>query len=241
MFLVLLAGCAPDEPERAELPKGFVKLRNVDDTILQDMRYFGMRNFVGRPIAGYEARDCVLTKEAAEALSEAQTDFRDLGYAIIVFDCYRPQRAVDDFVAWAANEDQTTKPAYYQNVPKGELFARGYIAEKSGHSRGSTVDLALVKFGDPGKPVDAHLERPCLDDDAYTGPRQYLIFGTAYDCFDVLSHTANESVSLVAQNNRRLLVDTLSAHGFQNYANEWWHFTWQPEPFPETYFDFPIE
>lgn len=240
----LLAACGATDLERErpeELPREFVKLRDVDPTILQDMRYFGSNNFVGRPIAGYEAGACVLTEPAARALSAAQAEFAEQGHSLIVFDCYRPQRAVDDFVAWASNDDEATKAQYYPNVPKGELFERGYIAERSGHSRGSTVDLALVPATAVSEPTPEHLQTPCLQDDAFKGDRQYLNFGTSYDCFDVLSHTANAEISAEAQANRQLLVRVLEERGFRNYANEWWHFTLENEPFADTYFDFAIK
>ncbi|MEO1028829.1 MAG: M15 family metallopeptidase [Pseudomonadota bacterium] len=241
-FSLVACGSEPTERQAvSNLADGFVKLSEVDPTILQDMRYYGSKNFVGRRVEGYEAGECILTERAATALAAAQSDFAEHGFSIIVLDCYRPQRAVDDFVSWAAGPDETTKPLYYQNVPKDELFERGYIARRSGHSRGSTVDLALVPKGGAGAPIDQHLQTPCLMDDGYDGVRQYLNFGTSYDCFDVLSHTANREISAEARKNRALLVSILAKYGFQNYANEWWHFTFQPEPFPETYFDFEVK
>lgn len=238
--MLALAACTPPQESDPGLPSGFVELSDVDPTIRQDMRYFGSNNFVGRPIAGYEAGACVLTEQAARALSAAQTEFAERGYSLIVFDCYRPQGAVDDFVAWAESADQTTKAQYYPNVPKDELFERGYIAERSGHSRGSTVDLALEPANAVSKGTPEHLQTPCLEDDAFQGDRQYLNFGTAYDCFDVLSHTANAEVSAEAQANRQLLVSVMEETGFRNYANEWWHFTLENEPFADTYFEFAI-
>jgi D-alanyl-D-alanine dipeptidase len=212
-------------------PEAFVRLVEVDSTIRQDMRYYGTRNFVGRPITGYEAPQCWLTRPAAEALSRVQDDLRPFGLTLLVFDCFRPQRAVDHFVRWARDiRDTATKQAYYPTVPKGALFAEGYIASRSGHSRGSTVDLTII-------PVESRATLPGGGCDE-TLP---LPMGTGYDCFHPRSHTAHGDLAPQARVNRLLLRTMMEQHGFRNYPKEWWHYTLRGEPFPETFFDVPVE
>ena len=233
----ILAACAGASQT---LPDGFVYLRDTAPTIKQDIRYFGANNFVGRRVNGYQAPECVLAKPAAEALARVQDDLARDGLTLKVFDCYRPQRAVDDFVAWSKDPSDPTKAEYYPALKKSSLFPDGYIAERSGHSRGATVDLAIA-------PVDNAdtFERPefvsCVDATGEKKPSGQLDFGTAFDCFDTLSNTADPRITGAARANRQKLVDAMAAHGFSNYRLEWWHFTFRPEPYPDTYFDFLIE
>ncbi|WP_443065761.1 M15 family metallopeptidase [Streptomyces sp. NBC_00503] len=197
---------------------GFAVLAEVDPTIGQDMRYATARNFTGAVVDGYEEPVCLLARPAARALRRAQREVLRRGYSLLVYDCYRPQRAVDRFVHWAGDPaDQGTKAEYYPRVDKDRLIPEGYIAEKSGHSRGSTVDLTLT--GPSGEPVD---------------------MGTPFDHFDPLAHTDNPLVTGPARENRDLLGRALAAQGFVNLPEEWWHFTYKPEVFPDTYFDFPV-
>ncbi|MDJ0380900.1 M15 family metallopeptidase [Streptomyces sp. G-G2] len=204
------AGSAPD---------AFVALGAVDPTVRQEMRYAGDRNFTGGVVEGYEEPVCLLTRPAAEALARAQRAVVRRGYALAVYDCYRPQRAVDRFVRWAGDAaDQRTKAEYYPRVEKDRLIPDGYIAARSGHSRGSTVDVGLVRLP-LGRPVD---------------------FGTPFDFFDPLSHTDDPRVTGAARENRELLKRVLAAQGFVNLPEEWWHFTYRPETFPDAYFDFPV-
>ncbi len=143
---LMLLGVA--EAGAAEMPAGFVWLKDVDPTIEQEIRYYGDHNFLGRPVAGYEAPECILTKQAAEALRAVQRELEGSRLSLKVYDCYRPQRAVDDFVAWSKDvADQTMKAEFYPRVDKARVFELGYIAEKSGHTRGSTVDLTIVPAG----------------------------------------------------------------------------------------------
>ncbi|MDZ4689800.1 M15 family metallopeptidase [Terricaulis sp.] len=211
-----LAACAHADPDR---PAGFVDAAQIVPGLRVDMRYMGARNFVGRPIDGYEAPVCVLTREAAEALARAQAALAPRGLGLKVFDCYRPQRAVAHFARWAADlSDQGTKSEFYPNVDKSRLFELGYIAERSGHSRGSTLDLTII--------------------DLATGAE--LDMGTPFDLFDTRSWPTDETVSPEARANRLMLQNLMRAHGFRSLREEWWHFTLEGEPHPETYFDFVV-
>ncbi|MFD8580111.1 M15 family metallopeptidase [Streptomyces virginiae] len=205
----------------AAAPPGFTALREVDPSIRQDIRYVGERNFTGGAVDGYEEPECLLARPAAEALRRAQRVLLRRGYSLRVYDCYRPQRAVDRFVRWAGEEDgpqdMARKAEFYPRVERGRLIPDGYIAEKSGHSRGSTVDVTLVELS--GREVD---------------------MGTAFDFFDPLSHTDDPRVTGAARANRQLLKRVLGGQGFVNLPEEWWHFTYKPEAYPDTYFDFPV-
>jgi zinc D-Ala-D-Ala dipeptidase len=226
-----------------EFAAAFVSIADVDSTIIVEARYHGHHNFLGRPVAGYEAPLCLLTREAAAALAAVQAEIRPFGLGLKTYDCYRPQRAVDDFVAWARDTaDTAMMTEFYPAVPKTELFAEGYIAVRSGHSRGSTVDLTLVPLPPPpfhpyrlGQPL-----RDCRGAAADRTPDNGLDMGTAYDCFDPLSHTANPNVGPDAARNRLLLKAVMERHGFRHYPREWWHFTLRDEPWPDTYFDHPV-
>ncbi|WP_210592056.1 M15 family metallopeptidase [Streptomyces sp. GESEQ-35] len=224
-------------------PRGFVALRAVDPTIVQEMRYFTPHNFVGEPIDGYDQPLCILTRPAAEALHAAQLSLLRQGYTLKVYDCYRPQRAVDHFVRWAEDlDDQAMKGEFYPKVDKTRLFADGYIAEKSGHSRGSTVDLTIVPL--PAKPTRPYRPGeplvPCYAPQNERFPDNSVDMGTGFDCFDTLAHTLDPRIQGEQRNHRLLLKGTLEELGFVNLAEEWWHFTYKPEPYPDTYFDFPV-
>lgn len=224
-------------------PEDFVALRAVDPTIVQEMRYFTPHNFVGERIDGYEQPMCILTRPAAEALHKAQLTLLRKGYTLKVYDCYRPQRAVNHFVRWAKDlDDQAMKGEFYPNVDKTRLFADGYIAEKSGHSRGSTMDLTIVKLPawptrpyHPGQPLV-----PCFAPKYERFPDNSVDMGTGFDCFDTLAHTLDPRIQGEQHANRLLLKSTLENLGFVNLAEEWWHYTYKPEPYPDTYFDFPV-
>ncbi|MEV7590168.1 M15 family metallopeptidase [Streptomyces sp. NPDC089922] len=224
-------------------PRAFVTLASVDPTIRQDIRYAGPRNFVGDPIDGYREPVCILTRPAADALRRAQAALLRQGHALKVYDCYRPQRAVDHFVRWAEDpDDQRHKAEFYPRVDKSRLFEDGYIARRSGHSRGSTVDVTLVRLPD----LPAPPPRPGREPGACDAPRaeRYpdgpVDMGTGFDCFDTLSHTDDPRVGEAQRENRRRLRTALAAEGFVNLPEEWWHFTYRPEPFPDSHFDFPV-
>ena len=240
LLAVLLALAAP----APALPPGFVALDRVDPTILHDMRYFTRYNFVGRRIDGYREPVCILQRRAARALKRAQTALRPRGYTLKVYDCYRPQRAVDQFVRWAANPaDDKMKREFYPHVDKSRLFDRGYIASRSGHSRGSTVDLTLVRL--PPQPQPRWTRQRfglvrCYAPRSRRFPDNSVNMGTAYDCFDPRANTLDPRITGKPRRNRLLLKRTLEDAGFEDYANEWWHFTLSSERYPSTYFDFPV-
>ena len=188
--------------------------------IVMDIRYAGKNNFLGRPVAGYGAAKCWLSREATSALSKVQRVAATKGLGILIYDCFRPQRAVDDFVQWVSGtEDEPTKAIYYPNVPRRELIDRGYIASRSGHSRGSTIDLTLIAI-ESGQPLN---------------------MGTPWDYFDARSHTASKEIDDDAAKNRQILKRIMESAGFRGYCAEWWHFTLENEPFRDTYFDIPIQ
>jgi zinc D-Ala-D-Ala dipeptidase len=234
---------APAARADTKAPAAFVDLRSVDATILHDIRYDSEHNFIGRPIVGYREPLCILTRPAAQALSRAQSALLANGYTLKVYDCYRPQRAVDDFARWAARPgDQRMKDEFYPRVDKSVLFDQGYIALRSGHSRGSTLDLTLVKLPArpqprfiPGEPLVA-----CFAPYEERFPDNTIDMGTGFDCFDTLANTLDPRIQGEQLANRLLLKNALEAQGFVNYAAEWWHYTFQPELFPDTYFDFPV-
>jgi zinc D-Ala-D-Ala dipeptidase len=200
-------------------PAAFVDAAAVVPGLIVDARYAGSHNFVGRPIEGYEARRCFLTKPAAEALAQVAHDLAARGLVLKVFDCYRPARAVANFVRWARNLNDTAgKREFYPEVDKRMLFRDGYISSRSGHSRGSTVDLTL-----------AHTDGSELE------------MGTPFDFFSPRSWPSSPSVSPEAKENRALFAAAMRRRGFRPYPREWWHFTLAHEPFPDTYFDFPVK
>ncbi|MEU8987946.1 M15 family metallopeptidase [Streptomyces sp. NPDC048558] len=243
LLAVTAAPTAAQAKPEPKAPKDFVALRSMDPTIVQEMRYFTPHNFVGERIDGYRQPLCILTRPAAEALHKAQKRLLRQGYTLKVYDCYRPQRAVDHFVRWAEDlDDEAMKDEFYPNVDKTRLFADGYIAEKSGHSRGSTMDLTIVRLPAiptrpyvPGEPLV-----PCFAAQAERFPDNSVDMGTGFDCFDPLSHTLDPRIQGEQRTNRLLLKSTLEALGFVNLAEEWWHYTFKPEPYPDTYFDFPV-
>ncbi|MFE0453638.1 M15 family metallopeptidase [Streptomyces sp. NPDC058914] len=243
LLTVTAASATARAHPEVEAPADFVSLRTVDPTILQEMRYFTSHNFVGTRIDGYRQPLCILTRPAAEALHRAQTKLLRQGYTLKVYDCYRPQRAVDHFVRWAQDlDDEAMKSEFYPNVDKTRLFEDGYIAEKSGHSRGSTLDITLVKL--PARPTRPYAPGeplvPCYAPQEERFPDNSVDMGTGFDCFDTLSHTLDPRIQGEQRANRLLLKDTLGELGFVNLAEEWWHYTFKPEPYPDTYFDFPV-
>ncbi len=220
-----------------EMPKDFVYLRDIDPSIQQDMRYAGPDNFTGKPVPGYEAAECVLVRQAAAALKAVQDDLKPQGLTLKVYDCYRPTEAVAAFVAWAKTpDDPQAKAVHYPNLNKTDLFPE-YIATRSGHSRGATADLTLAP---DGTPVTHPTGMSCTAPQQGSAPDGSLAMGTSFDCFDVKANTVTPGLTPEENENRTRLLEAMSAHGFKNYAPEWWHYTFEPEPYAGTYFDFPI-
>ena len=198
---------------------GFVSVSDVIPDALLDVRYYTTYNFVGERIDGYEQPVVLMTKEAAASLALVNRDIRAQGLRLVIYDAYRPQRAVDHFVRWAEDvSDTRMKAIFYPEVDKADLFERGFIAKRSGHSRGSTVDLTLL--------------------DEKSG--MLLDMGGPFDFFGELSHPDFAGVTTEQHANRMLLRDAMVTHGFKPLSTEWWHFTLVNEPYPDTYFDFPV-
>jgi D-alanyl-D-alanine dipeptidase len=226
----MLLALVPVPAFASGLPPGFVYLRDVDPTIRQDMRYAGPYNFLGRRANGYEAPECILTEAAAKALAAVQKRVAAGGLTLVVFDCYRPARAVADFGAWV-REGGPPDARWYPRTRRGDLIAEQYIASHSSHSRGSTVDLALAP-ADPSKPA-------APDPDCGAEKTGTIAFGTGFDCLDPKSRTAFRPLAPEAIANRKTLVAAMQAEGFRNYSREWWHFSLKGEPFKQE-FDFPV-
>lgn len=224
---ILLAGCAsaPRAPRISDATTpdavDLVDIHALVPDLSVDMRYAGSDNFIGRPVAGYDAPRCYLLRPVAEALARVDADLRRDGYRLHVFDCYRPVRAVREFVAWARDlSDQRTKAAYYPNLDKRVLLG-DYIAETSGHSRGATLDLTLLQC-------------------AAAGACTPLDMGTDFDFFDERAHTDTPGIDASQRANRHRLRAAMARHGFENYVLEWWHYTLHPEPTPDRAYDVPI-
>jgi zinc D-Ala-D-Ala dipeptidase len=220
LAMTLVAASAAHAAEQR--PAAFVDAAALVPGLVVEMRYAGSHNFVGLPVDGYEKPVCLLARPAAEALAQVQRDLAAQQLGLKVFDCYRPARAVAHFIRWARDvADTKAKAEFYPAVDKRDLFRLGYISPQSGHSRGSTVDISLVRLADGAEPVE-------------------LDMGTPFDTFSPRSWPSDTTVSAEARRNRALLVDAMRRHGFVRYVKEWWHFTLGNEPFRGTYFDFPV-
>ena len=225
-------------------PVEFVDVKEVCPSVVLDIRYATPHNFVGTPVEGYGAAKCLLTRPAAEALARVQQDLKPFSLSLKVYDCYRPQSAVDHFVRWAEDaKDTKMMREFYPTVDKRNLFRDGYIAKRSGHSRGSTVDLTIVPV--PVPPQETYRERqPLLECFFPAGARfgdNSIDMGSGFDCFHDISHTATDRIGWQQRANRLLLKTLMERHGFRNYALEWWHYTLKDEPYPDRYFDLPLE
>lgn len=204
----------------AQLPKGFVYVENFIPDLEVDLRYCTSNNFVGAPIDGYENYCLILTKEAAVALAEVQKELKKSNLSLKIYDGYRPQRAVNHFIRWARDlNDTINKSQFYPNVKKRNLFKEQYIASHSGHSKGSTLDVTIINYA----------------------TKEVLDMGSKFDFFGKESWTNYPNLNKKQKKNRALLNSIMSKHGFRNYFREWWHFTLRKQPFPKTFFDFIIE
>ncbi|PYE80071.1 D-Ala-D-Ala dipeptidase VanX [Winogradskyella epiphytica] len=215
-IMLLTVGFKPKQ----ELPEGFVYAKSVIPDLDVELRYFSQNNFVGDTIDGYKANRLIVTKGTAEKLKLVQEELQSQNLCLKVYDGYRPQRAVNHFIRWARVLDDTLqKSEFYPRVEKKNLFKSGYIASRSGHSRGSTVDLTII--------------------DGQTG--EALDMGSPYDFFGKESWIEHDGLTEEQKQNRQLLQKVMLKHNFRNYPKEWWHFTLRWEPFPKTYFDFEVE
>ena len=220
VLLVSISAQIQAQKESGTLPEGFVYVKEVIPKLRTDLRYYSDNNFIGRPIEGYNKPKCILTVEAAEALKKVQKEFEKLGFGLLVFDAYRPQRAVNQFIKWAQDTTDTKmKDKYYPNIDKKDLLKEEYISAKSGHSRGSTVDLTIVSL------KTGHI----------------LDLGSDFDLFDERSNVNYKNVTKNQRSIRLMLQRRMVKHGFKPHEKEWWHFSLAKEPYPDTYFDFSIE
>ena len=238
----LTALAHPPQAARAQaMPGGFVYLRDIDPTILQDIRYAGTNNFIGRPLVGYSAGECVVKRDVGLALKNIQQELARQKLSLKMFDCYRPQRAVADMVAWAADGRETAAGRRYNPAfSKADLFRLGYIASHSQHSTGAALDLTLVDLtADNSAAFDrTKAYADCTAPAAARAPEGSVDMGTGYDCSDVKAHTAAASVTPAQRNWRNLLVAAMGRQGFVNYSKEWWHFSLPGAGGPA--YDFPI-
>jgi len=216
-------GTPARSPATTAQQAGLVDIRQLVPDIAEDIKYAGSDNFVGAPVDGYLAPKCLLLKPAAEALARVERDLRAQHQRLKLFDCYRPARAVAHFVRWAGDlSDQRTKPEHYPKLDKSALLG-DYIAPVSGHSRGATVDLILMQ---------------CDAADTHCTP---LAMGTDFDYFGTLANTDSPEASAAQHAHREVLKRAMEREGFRNYAMEWWHYTLNPEPTPDTIYDVPVQ
>jgi D-alanyl-D-alanine dipeptidase len=241
-IVVALVVATPVSAASAQsLPGGFVYLRDIDPSILQDIRYAGSNNFIGRPLAGYAAAECVVKREVGLALKRIQQALAPQNLSLKMLDCYRPVRAVHDMVAWAQNGRETAAERRYNPAfSKADLFRLGYIASHSGHSTGAAVDLTLVDLkADNSARFDANKAyADCTADAGARAPEGSVDMGTGYDCSDMKAHTAAKSITPAQRRWRNTLLAVMATQGFVNYSKEWWHFSRPGAGGPA--YDFPI-
>jgi D-alanyl-D-alanine dipeptidase len=236
--LALVAGAAMAQ---GVLPASFVRLRAIDPSIAQDMRYATANNFTGHVLSGYDAGECILQRAAAVALKRVQADLAGKTLSLKVYDCYRPSRAVAAMARRAADRHAIADTRrFYPALRKDRLFALGYIAMHSAHSRGVAVDLTIVPKRAQQPAFDPTASYgSCAGPIAARAPDDSLDMGTSFDCFDVKSRTRAAGLTRDEQARRAMLVAAMTRHGFRNYAREWWHFSF-PAADPRREFDFPV-
>ncbi len=241
--LLALSMCVSSHLLAEALDVPLVSVSDVDKSIIIEMRYFSNFNFTSRRVPGYEANKCLLIGDAAHALGEAQHELHARGLTLKVYDCYRPQMAVNFFMSWAADIGESSmKLTFYPDVEKSTLVKKGYIAERSGHSRGDSVDLTLVRLPAAEQPAyDRINQKKCTAPVSERYADNSLDMGTGYDCFDVLSHTMSLEIKGEAHENRLLLKNVMERHGFSNYKREWWHYTYVSPYGQKEFYDFPVK
>ena len=219
LSLLLLTCFAPVWADSLSYDKSdFAQISSVIDDAAYDIRYYSPNNFTGHKINGYKAPRAYMTKKALAALAQAAADLRAQGYRLLIWDAYRPQKAVDDFVAWINDPNNPGDKSFYPTLEKSNLLAGNYIMAKSGHTRGSTVDLTLI-----------------------TKDGGFVDMGGTFDLFSEISHPDYKKISKKQKKNRQILRDAMVKAGFNPLDSEWWHFTLKDEPYPDTYFDFDVE
>jgi len=239
---IVLAALMQTAAAQGALPAGFVYLRAVDPSIAQDIRYAGSDNFVGRPLPGYEAAECILRRDVAVALKRVQADLAASGLSLKVYDCYRPTRAVRAMAAWVNDgRSQAATKRFFPKLAKSSLLRAGYIASQSRHSAGTTIDLTLMRAGAAPAPAfdQTAAYGPCTAPLAQRSPDNAVDMGTSFDCFDAASHTASAAISAEQRRWRNVLVAAMRKQGFANYDHEWWHFSYAGSAGAPAY-DFPI-
>ena len=241
ILTALLAATVISEAHAQSLPGGFVYLRDIDPGIIQDIRYATSNNFVGRPLVGYGAGECVVKREVGLRLKAVQLELATQNLSLKMFDCYRPARASLDMVRWSQNGHETAAERRYNpKIPKTELFRLGYIASRSQHSTGAALDLTLVdpKADNSGKYDPSKAYADCTAPVEARLPEGSVDMGTGYDCSDTKSHTNSPAVNATQRKWRQTLVAAMRKQGFVNYWKEWWHFS-LPGVGGQAY-DFPI-
>lgn len=221
--------------------KDFVYLTDIDSTMIESPRYYGAENFVGRPVPGYTSPRIICTERAGRALQAVHAELKTQGYNLVVYDAYRPQRAVNAFVQWSQDAaDQSTKKLYYPTLNKSYLFDLGYLCARSSHSRGGTFDLSIIPIGKKLGKLNVIIRTlsngdciPFLDDNT-------LDMGSSFDLFHEVSHHDSGLISGEQAQNRNILRAAMRDHGFAEIKEEWWHYTLRDESYPDTYFDFEI-
>ncbi len=218
-FVLVLSCLTPVWSDTISTDKsGFAEISSVIDDAAYDIRYYSSNNFTGNRINGYKAPRAYMTKEALAALAKAAEDLRQQGYRLLIWDAYRPQKAVDNFVAWINDPSNPGDKTFYPTLEKSNLLAGNYIAAKSGHTRGSTVDLTIIKKD--GSFVD---------------------MGGTFDLFSEISHQLYNKITPEQKKNRKILRDAMHKAGFKGISSEWWHFTLKNEPYKDTYFNFDVD
>jgi zinc D-Ala-D-Ala dipeptidase len=228
LAFILIVFIAPISVAAQPLPPGFVFLIDVDQTIVQDMRYAGSNNFVGRALAGYGSPQCVLKHAAADALKLVQRELSKANLSLKVFDCYRPARAVRQMVQWVQDKEALSDDRYFPRIKKAALIVQGYIASRSGHSTGNVVDLTLVELsGAQAKEKSPIASGSCISKEGERVSDEGVNMGTSFDCFDTKSATESAEITSAQKQWRKTLVNAMAQHGFSNYSREWWHFSFR--------------
>jgi zinc D-Ala-D-Ala dipeptidase len=226
----------------ASLPTGFVYLKDIEPSIIEDIRFAGIHNITGKPLEGYNKGHCVLTKKAAVRLKKAQMQLKRVGYSLKVYDCYRPQKAINTLLRWTQNTDNLMKAEFYPHLTKHDLVKKNYIVAQSPHNQGISIDVTIVAHT-PFNKITYHHGQPLIACDANNKRRNVdgsLDMGTGYACFDKASSNNYRELKLHQRENRMLLASLMKRNGFTASNDEWWHFTLNDGPKSQNHYDFDI-